>query len=315
MASPGIPATTARSAPCPSQSPQPSRRTNQFRPAALAPDGSVRQVQALRLGAPETRDLAETVACEAPLELRLNGRSHTILMASPCQLEELALGYCLSEGVVDQAEQVEGVRAGQAELPALGLAHWVDIAVSPELARRAKLRRMAPAATSCSLCGLESLKDLPGRLVPVADSGLVVGLDSVFRLLEAMESAQGVFARTGGAHAAALGTPQGEVIGVAEDIGRHNALDKALGIALREQGRRFDPGNCLAVLSGRLSYEMALKVARIGIPVVASVSAPTGLCVRLLERLNVTLIAFCRPPRATVYAHAKRVVCPAPPKP
>ncbi|MBI4799545.1 MAG: formate dehydrogenase accessory sulfurtransferase FdhD [Desulfarculus sp.] len=247
------------------------------------------------------------MVCESPVELRLNGRSHTILMATPVLLEELALGYCLSEGVVEQAGQVEGMTAGQVELPAIGPAHWVDVSLSPELARRAKLRRMAPAATSCALCGLESFRDLPGQLTPVADSGLTVDLDCLFGLLGAMEAGQSIFKRTGGTHAAALGMPQGRIIGVAEDIGRHNALDKALGLALRGQGQAFDPGHCLAMLSGRLSYEMALKVARVGIPLVASVSAPTALCVALLERLNITLVAFCRPPRATVYTHPRRV--------
>ncbi|MBI5523636.1 MAG: formate dehydrogenase accessory sulfurtransferase FdhD [Desulfarculus sp.] len=252
------------------------------------------------------------MVCESPVELRLNGRSHTILMATPVLLEELALGYCLSEGVVEQAGQVEGMTAGQVELPAIGPAHWVDLCLSPELARRAKLRRMAPAATSCALCGLESFRDLPGQLTPVTGSGLTVDLDCLFGLLGAMEAAQGIFSRTGGTHAAALGTPQGRIMGVAEDIGRHNALDKALGLALRGGG--FDPGQCLAMLSGRLSYEMALKVARVGIPLVASVSAPTALCVALLERLNITLVAFCRPPRATVYTHPRRVARPSRPQ-
>jgi FdhD protein len=236
-------------------------------------------------------------------------------MASPVQLEELALGYCLSEGLVDRVGQIEGMTAGQTELPAIGLAHWVDLALSPALARRAKVRRMAPAATSCSLCGLESFKDLPGQFAPVADSGLVVEVDCVFRLLKAMELSQGIFSHTGGAHAAALGTPDGQLISVAEDIGRHNALDKAVGLALRAQGKAFNSGQCLSMLSGRLSYEMALKVGRLGIPLVASVSAPTELAVKLLRNLNVTLIAFCRPPRATVYTHPERVAWPPQPKP
>jgi FdhD protein len=135
-----------------------------------------------------------------------------------------------------------------------------------------------------------------------------VELGAVFGLLKLMEARQDVFARTGGTHAAALGTPQGELVSVAEDIGRHNALDKAIGSAMRGDAPSFEPARCLAVLSGRLSYEMALKLARVGIPVAASVSAPTGLCVRLLERLNITLIAFCRPPRATIFAHPERIL-------
>jgi FdhD protein len=277
-------------------------------PTVPGPTGSpLRQVEAVSLEAGEACLASPSVAREVPCEIRLNGASHTILMASPGQLEELALGHCLSEGLIERPHQVELVNSGQTRLPALGAAHWVDVRLDPLLARRAKLRRLAPAASSCSLCGLESLRHLPREMAPLADDALVVEMDAVFRLLEAMESRQEVFSRTGGTHAAALGTTQGELISLAEDIGRHNALDKALGAAILRQRAEFAPRDCLAMLSGRMSYEMALKVARVGLPVVASVSAPTGLCVDLLRRLNITLIAFCRPPRATIYTHPRRV--------
>lgn len=275
--------------------------------SACPAGGHLRQVDAVRFDSGGGRAESQAVCGESPCEIRLNGRSQVILMATPLQLEELALGYCLSEGIVRGAEQVLGLRCGRVELPAVGQAHWVDVELSAELARSARTRRLAPAATSCGLCGLESLRDLPADLAPLAQTGPRLELAGVFRLLGAMESAQGIFARTGGTHAAALGTPGGELISAAEDIGRHNALDKALGLALRGL-RPFAPAESLAVLSGRLSYEMALKIARVGIPVVASVSAPTGLGVSLLERLNITLIAFCRPPRASIFTHPERII-------
>lgn len=270
-------------------------------------DTALGQVAAVSVDAAGARVARQNVASECPCEIRLNGKSHTILMATPRQLEELALGYCLSEDVVQAAAQVQGVSSGRADMAALGPAYWVDVRLAPDLARRAKLRRMAPSATSCSLCGLESLRELPRGLTPVPASPLKVDLGTVFRLLKMMEAQQDVFTRTGGTHAVALGTPEAGLISVAEDVGRHNALDKALGMALRGAARRFEPTRCLAILSGRMSYEMALKLARVGIPLAASVSAPTGLCLRLLEQLNITLIAFCRPPRATIFSHPERV--------
>ncbi|MFH1058986.1 MAG: formate dehydrogenase accessory sulfurtransferase FdhD [Pseudomonadota bacterium] len=275
-------------------------------PPPPAGPGPLTQVSTLQRDAAGLRAADQMVCQEAPVEIRLNGRSQVILMATPMQLEELALGYCVSEGVVQEAAQVQGLGLGAAELPAVGPAHWVDVTLAPELARAARTRRVAPAATSCGLCGLESLQELPDDLTPLPAPRPLTELAGVFRLLAGLEAAQALFARTGGAHAAALGRADGALVSVAEDIGRHNALDKALGIAHRAGG--WDPARGLAVLSGRMSYEMAMKIARAGIPVVASVSAPTGLCVRLLQQLNITLIAFCRPPRATIFTHPERII-------
>lgn len=259
---------------------------------------------ALRVRDGAARGISETLAVEAPFELRLNGRSHTIVMVNPTRLAELALGYCLSEGLVSAPGEVLGIELGSAELPGVGLAWWADVALPPELARRAKIRRIAPAATSCALCGLESLRDLRTDIPPLAVEGAFAEMEAVFGLLGAMEQRQEVFAATGATHAAALGTAEGELVGAAEDVGRHNALDKAIGLAV---AAGHDPRRLMAALSGRLSYEMALKAARVGIPLVASVSAPTDLSLRLMRDLGLTLVAFCRPPRATVYTHPRRV--------
>ncbi|MFH1033549.1 MAG: formate dehydrogenase accessory sulfurtransferase FdhD [Pseudomonadota bacterium] len=247
----------------------------------------------------------ERVAVELPFELRLNGRSHTVLMVSPLLLEELALGLCLSEGLVDGPEQVLGVTLGQAQLPGVGMATWADVALPPELARRAKVRRVAPAATSCGLCGLESLAQLGQRPPAPVGPGPRVELAALFALLAAMEQGQRVFGATGATHAAALGDDQGRLLCLGEDVGRHNALDKALGLAIKAG---VDLGGCLTVLSGRLSYEMALKSARAGLSILASVSAPTSLGLGLTQRLDMTLVGFLRGQRATVYTHPRRVL-------
>ncbi len=266
--------------------------------------GTIQSAPGVRVEGPASQAQAEAVAGEAPLELRLNGRSHTILMATPDLVEELAWGYCLSEGVVDSSDQVLGVSLGQGRLPGLGLALWADVRLDPDLAHRAKVRRVAPAATSCGLCGLQSLDDLAGEVDPVPATEMAVECEALHRLLAAMEGGQDIFRRTGGAHAVALGAPQGDLVAMAEDVGRHNALDKALGLALKA-GQ--DPAGLVAILSGRISYEMALKAARAGLPLLASVSAPTSLGVALLTRLGLTGVGFLRGQRLTVYSHPWRL--------
>lgn len=272
-------------------------------PPAL-PD-PVAPLQTLRVQAGRAEALAERAAAETPFELRLNGRSHTLLMVSPAQIEELALGLCLSEGVVGRADEVLGVSLGRGELPGLGAALWADVSLAPETARRAKVKRVAPAATSCGLCGLESFADLGGDVPGLAGLGPAVETRRLFDLLEAMEKGQTIFAQTGCTHAVGLGTPAGGLLVMAEDVGRHNALDKAIGLALKAG---LDLHGCLALLSGRISYEMALKAARAGLTLLASVSAPTALGVGIMRRLGVTGVGFLRDGRLTVYSHPHRLL-------
>ena len=247
----------------------------------------------------------ERAAREAPFEVRINGRSHTLLMINPSHVRELALGFCCSEGLVSAPDQIKDIEVGWASLPGLGRAWYADIKLPGDLARAAKVRRVAPAATSCGLCGLESFSQLGQNLRPVQPAGLTVDAGVLLGLADAMVKDQPIYKTTGGTHGALLASAGGQVIAVREDVGRHNALDKAIGSGL-DQG--VDLSQCLAFLSGRVSYEMAIKAARVGLQVLGSVSGPTVLGVRLLDRLNVTLAAFIRPPRFTVYTHPRRVL-------
>jgi len=267
--------------------------------------GLLSRVSALKVSGGKAGLVEEQVALETPFEVRVNGRSHTLLMINPSAIEELALGFSLSEGLVSRVSQIEDIQIGGAQLPGLGEAWYADIKLPADLARAAKVRRVAPAATSCGLCGLESFSQLGKNVQPVTAGRLAVEAESLLGLVRAMVERQPIYAATGGTHAALLGNAQGEVIAVREDVGRHNALDKAIGAGLA-QG--LDLGDCLAYLSGRVSYEMALKAARAGLQLVGSVSAPTALGLRLLQRLGLTLVAFTRPPRLTVYTHPHRVL-------
>jgi len=247
----------------------------------------------------------EQVARETPFEVRINGRSHTLLMINPSAVRELALGFCLSEGLVESPAQIQGIEVGWAELPNLGKAWYADLRLPADLARAAKVRRVAPAATSCGLCGLESFSQLGKNVRPVEPGRLAIEAETLLGLVQQMVRAQPIYTVTGGTHAALLCDGSGEVIGVGEDVGRHNALDKALGAGL---AKGADLSRCLAFLSGRISYEMAIKAARCGLQLLGSVSGPTVLGVRLLDSLGLTLVAFTRPPRFTVYTHPQRVL-------
>ncbi len=271
---------------------------NRQSPAVLAP------FRALRIQDGKPRTIPERAAVEVPFELRLNGRSHTLLMISPQAVEELARGFCLSEGLVDEPGQVQGVEVGWDRVAGVGPVAWADVSLPRELARRARVRRVAPAATSCGLCGLESFSQLAGDIAPLRAPGFRVELARLFELMRTMEQSQPTYQATGGTHAACLARPEGRILVVREDVGRHNALDKVLGWGA---GQGQDLGRCLVLLSGRVSYEMALKLARARVPLVGSVSAPTALGIRLLEGLGLTLVGFIRRHRLTVFTHPRRV--------
>lgn len=272
--------------------------------AEFQPD-LIEDFKALRVREGQARLIDERAARETPFEVRINGKSHTLLMINPNAVRELALGFCLSEGLVSSPEQIEDIEVGSADLPGLGKAWYADIELPKDLARAAKVRRVAPAATSCGLCGLESFSQLGRNVNPVSKTDLAIDAGVLLNLGKAMVDAQTIHSLTAGTHAALLGRPDGEVIAVREDVGRHNALDKALGAGL---DRGVDLSECIAYFSGRVSYEMALKAVRARVQMLGSMSAPTALGVRLLDRLGVTLAAFARPPRFTIYTHPQRVL-------
>jgi FdhD protein len=165
------------------------------------------------------------------------------------------------------------------------------------------------ATASCGVCGTASIDELCAR-VPVVPGGFVVDHAVLAGLPDALRAAQPLFDQTGGIHAAGLFGPGGAPLVVREDVGRHNALDKVLGTRLLAEG--LPAGDAIAVLSGRVSYELVQKAAAAGVPVLVAVSAPSSLAVATAERLGVTLAAFVRDGRATLYAHPGRIAVPAP---
>ena len=241
----------------------------------------------------------ETVAEEVPVALVYNGISHAVMLATPTDLEDFALGFSLSECIVGRRGEIHDLEIVEREN---GIE--VQMQLSAERAHALKRhRRTLAGRTGCGLCGTESLDQLTRR-VSVIESGAALNAGAIPRALAALQEAQQLFRLTGAVHAAAWCDFEGGVDLVREDVGRHNALDKLIGsLAARHKG--FDHG--FVLMTSRASYEIVQKAAAVGIAVVAAVSAPTGLAVRVAIDSGVTLVGFVRGERHCVYSHPERV--------
>jgi FdhD protein len=249
----------------------------------------------------------DTLATEEPLEIRVQGPGQeqaqvAVTMRTPGGDFELAVGFLFTEGLIAPGD-VRRV-AYCDNLPGEDQRYNV---VSVTLGRpfdAERLRRNFFANSSCGVCGKAALEDVEVRCEPVG-RGPSVEFDVLLSLPERLRSAQEVFERTGGLHAAGLFTAEGEAMVVREDVGRHNAVDKVVG-------ERYLAGDVpiaerILQVSGRASFEIVQKAAVAGIPIVSAVSAPSSLAVEAAERFRMTLVGFVRDGRANVYAHAERV--------
>jgi FdhD protein len=244
-------------------------------------------------------DRIDVLAEETPVALVYNGISHAVMMASPADLEEFALGFSVSEGIADGKEDLGAIEA---------VAVTDGIEVRIELSSRAfwrlkERRRTLAGRTGCGLCGVDSLEQTVRVMRPVA-AGLRVSLDSIHRALDNLPEAQANNRATRSMHAAAFATPQGELKLVREDVGRHNALDKLIGAILRGG---LDPASGVCLITSRCSYEMVQKAVVTGFPILVAVSAPTLMARRLAEAHNLTLIALARHDSAVLVSHPERV--------
>jgi len=241
----------------------------------------------------------DSVAEETPLALIYNGLQHVVMMASPADLEDFALGFSLSEGVIETPAQLHAVetdRVGD------GIALYMDIDAARAQALEVQ-RRNLTGRTGCGLCGAETIEQAVRHPPPVT-KGVRVTPGALQDALVHLAQRQQLNAKTGSVHAAAWATPEGEVVLVREDVGRHNALDKMIG-ALAREGRSFEHG--FALITSRASFEMAQKAATVGITLLAAISAPTGLAIRLAQETGLTLIGFARGRNFNVYANPQRV--------
>ena len=241
----------------------------------------------------------DMLAQEVPVALVYNGISHVVMMASPKDLALFALGFSLSEGIIEHPQEIYGMDV----VPACD-GFEVQIELSSRRFMGLKERRRALAGrTGCGVCGVEQLNDI-GRPVPPLPFTQTFSLADLDRALAHLNDFQPVGQLTGCTHAAAWVTPSGELAGGHEDVGRHVALDKLLGRRARE-GKSWQSGAVL--VSSRASYEMVQKSAMCGVEILFAVSAATTLAVEVAERANLTLVGFCKPGRATIYTHPQRL--------
>ena len=251
-------------------------------------------VHAVQLDKDSTRAVAEEIAEEAPIALVYNGIPHVVVMATPVHLEDLALGFSLTEAVIESVSELGGM-----EIVPERTGYSIYLSVPPErVAVIEQRRRNMTARTGCGLCGAQTIEQAM-RDVPKVKAGLRVSRHAVTRAMQLLPSRQTLNAATGATHAAAWADLNGEVQLVREDVGRHNALDKLVG-ALASGS--IDTAQGFAVITSRASYEMVQKAAMSGIGLLAAVSAPTALAVRIAGDSGVTLAGFVRGQRCMVYA-------------
>lgn len=268
-----------------------------------------RLVTRVALGETPRRE-PDALAGEEPLEIRVGGRSLAVTMRTPGADFDLAAGFLVSEGVVSRREELQALRycAGKGE-DGENSYNVLDATLAPEVAPPGEgVARNFYTTSSCGLCGKASIDAVTTTSAfSVADDPVSVTAAFVTSLPERLRAAQKVFETTGGLHAAGLfDAASGELLALREDVGRHNAVDKVVGWALRE-GKLPLRGTVLLV-SGRASFELVQKALMAGIPMLCAVSAPSSLAADLAEESGMTLIGFLRSPTFVVYAGAQRVV-------
>jgi FdhD protein len=261
-----------------------------------APTASVKMPRLSSDGRHDARVLAE----ECPVALVYDGTTAAVLMATPADLTDLALGFSLTEGIVGDLGEIEELTVVPGP-DGIELRLWLR----PNAGRRLKERRRhLVGPTGCGLCGIDSLREA-GRIAQPVEQPLFLRSDQITRAVAALTEAQILNHKTHAAHAAGFFEPGGRTMMVREDVGRHNALDKLAG-ALAKEGR---PGRAGAViLTSRISVEMVQKAAAIGSTVVVAMSAPTALAVRTAEASGITLVGIARGDEFETFSHPTRVL-------
>lgn len=272
--------------------------------ASLEEERRARRVEVRRFRGLDVATVDDALAEEEPLELRVNGFSVAVTMRTPGHDEDLATGFLVTERVVARAADIASLRHcttvpdPEAEENVLDVTLTENVPLDLE-----RLRRNLFASSSCGVCGKATLESALATAPPLDDDTRIPAR-VLYALPERLREAQRVFASTGGLHAAALFDERGTFLVVREDVGRHNAVDKAIGWALRNE--RLSEAKGLLV-SGRVSFEVVQKAAAARVPLVAAISAPSSLAVRLGEAMNLTVVGFLRGETLNVYSAKERV--------
>ncbi len=265
-----------------------------------------RDVAVVRVSEDGSTTAMDRAAAEEPLDVRLHGRSFAIIMRTPGRDRELAAGFLLSERVIRSADDLGAVE--HCRHPDQSRAHHVvDVFLRGPAAARVEgllaRRRDLIANSSCGVCGRATIEELASEVPPIEDRD-AVAIETVRTLPGRLRETQSVFDETGGLHGAALFRASGELIASAEDVGRHNAVDKIVGSLLLND-RRLDAD--VLVVSGRVSFEIIQKAWIARVPVVVAVSAPTSLAVELAREAGIALLGFVRGTSLNIYTHTARI--------
>ncbi|GHO43758.1 formate dehydrogenase accessory sulfurtransferase FdhD [Ktedonospora formicarum] len=253
----------------------------------------------------------DVLAVEEPFEVRINGESLAVIMRTPGHDRELALGFLFSEGVISASRDVLNIESA-VDADGLPLANAVNVrlqnsgGMACEHESGATFTRHFAVASSCGLCGKNSIASLFQANDPLDNDELRVPISILYDLARQLRDQQAVFSHTGGLHAAGLFSLTGELQLLREDIGRHNAVDKLIGHGLLHND--FPYRERLLLVSGRTSFEIIQKALQAHIPYVIAISAPSSLAVELAEKSNITLVGFLRGHSLNIYTHAERVI-------
>lgn len=245
---------------------------------------------------------SDAITEEVPVAMVYNDIPFAVMMVTPLDLEDFALGFSLSEGLVAKPDELQSVEV-RPRLEGVELAMRVATDTVEQRAGSGG-ERLLPGRSGCGLCGARMLEDAVRHPAPVGD-GPRIQAEALERALKTLQAAQPVNRATGAVHAAAWVTVDGTIALVREDVGRHNALDKLIGAMVKA---RIDPEQGFLLVTSRASYEMITKAASAGITLMAAISAPTALAIHLAESTRMTLVGFARPGSYVVYAHPQRLL-------
>ncbi|MFO1188369.1 MAG: formate dehydrogenase accessory sulfurtransferase FdhD [Alphaproteobacteria bacterium] len=270
-------------------------------PDRPAPDRpSLAAVMVTRVSPQDRATCGDRVAVETPVALAYNCQSHVVMMASPRDLTDFAYGFSIAEGIVASRDEILSV-----ETAPRGAGIRLSITIPEPRARALAARpRNMEGRTGCGLCGIADIAQAL-RPLPIAATAGRLPAATLIAALAALPETQALNRETGAMHAAAFAAPDGRLVCVREDVGRHNALDKVIG-AVARQG--LDPAGGFVVVTSRCSMEMVQKTATFGCPVLVAISAPTSLAIELAEQSNLTVAAFARGARLNLYTHPERIV-------
>jgi len=243
--------------------------------------------------------IKEILAEETPVAIVYNGVSHVVMMVSPCDLEDFARGFSITEGIIKSLSEIYSIEVIKKDN---GIE--VNVEISTEKFTRLKeIRRNLTGRTGCGLCGAESL-DQVLKIPENRKNESKFSTNSILKALKNFSGQQKIQKKTGATHACALFDSKGDIIILKEDVGRHNALDKLIGASFNSKFLN----DSFVITSSRASYEMVQKLAYLNLKLLVAISAPTALALRLADQLEITLIGFARNNRYNCYTHSKQLI-------